>query len=57
MMILIESVVLCLLFTLMVYLMSREPIKTLFHIRGFLIGEALALAVCAPAGVIVRFLP
>ena len=31
MMILIESVVLCLLFTLMVYLMSREPIKTLYN--------------------------
>ena len=27
----IESVVLCLLFTLMVYLMSREPIKTLYN--------------------------
>ena len=31
MIILIESVVLCLLFTLMVYLMSREPIKTLYN--------------------------
>ena len=29
--ILIESIVLCLLFTLMVYLMSREPIKTLYN--------------------------
>ena len=31
MIILIESIVLCLLFTLMVYLMSREPIKTLYN--------------------------
>ena len=28
---LIESVVLCLAFTLMVYVMSREPIKTLYN--------------------------
>ena len=27
----IESVVLCLVFTLMAYLMSREPIKTLYN--------------------------
>ena len=27
----IESVVLCLVFTLMVYLMSREPIKSLYN--------------------------
>ena len=31
MILLIESVILCLLFTLMVYLMSREPIKTLYN--------------------------
>ena len=31
MIILIESVVLCLLFTLMVYLISREPIRTLYN--------------------------
>ena len=31
MLIAIESAVLCLLFTLMVYLMSRKPIKTLFN--------------------------
>ena len=31
MIIAIESVVLCLAFTLMVYLMSREPIKTLYN--------------------------
>ena len=31
MVILIESVVLCALFTLMVYLMSRDPIKTLYN--------------------------
>ncbi|MBR0131427.1 MAG: hypothetical protein IJM08_09005 [Firmicutes bacterium] len=31
MIIAIESAVLCLLFTLMVYLMSREPIKTLYN--------------------------
>ena len=30
MIIVIESIVLCLIFTLMVYLMSREPIKTLY---------------------------
>ena len=30
-MIIIESVVLCLIFTLMVYLMSRNPIKTLYN--------------------------
>ncbi len=30
-MILIESVILCLIFTLMVYIMSREPIKTLYN--------------------------
>ena len=28
-----------------------------FHIRGFFIGEALALAVCAAAGLIVRWIP
>ena len=31
MIIIIESAVLCLIFTLMVYLMSREPIKTLYN--------------------------
>ena len=31
MIIVIESVVLCLVFTLMVYLMSREPIKSLYN--------------------------
>ena len=31
MMIVIESIVLCLLFTFMVYLMSRDPIKTLYN--------------------------
>ena len=31
MIIVIESIVLCVLFTLMVYLMSREPIKTLYN--------------------------
>ncbi|MBR0229932.1 MAG: hypothetical protein IJL94_00940 [Erysipelotrichaceae bacterium] len=31
MILVIESVVLCLAFTLMVYLMSREPIKTLYN--------------------------
>lgn len=31
MIILIESIVLCTLFTLMVYIMSREPIKTLYN--------------------------
>ena len=31
MILLIESVVLCLLFTVMVYAMSREPIKTLYN--------------------------
>lgn len=31
MIILIESVILCLLFTIMVYIMSREPIKTLYN--------------------------
>ena len=31
MIIVIESVILCLLFTLMVYLISREPIKTLYN--------------------------
>ena len=31
MIILIESIVLCVLFTLMVYIMSREPIKTLYN--------------------------
>ena len=31
MIIVIESVVLCLVFTLMVYFMSREPIKTLYN--------------------------
>ena len=29
--IIIESIILCLLFTIMVYLMSREPIKTLYN--------------------------
>ena len=31
MIIFIESIILCLLFTVMVYFMSREPIKTLFN--------------------------
>ncbi|MBQ1341387.1 MAG: hypothetical protein IIY33_02775 [Erysipelotrichaceae bacterium] len=31
MILVIESVVLCLLFTVMVYIMSREPIKTLYN--------------------------
>ena len=31
MILIIESIVLCLLFTVMVYFMSREPIKTLFN--------------------------
>ena len=31
MIIAIESVVLCLVFTLMVYYMSREPIKSLYN--------------------------
>ena len=31
MIIVIESIVLCLLFTVMVYIMSREPIKTLYN--------------------------
>ena len=31
MVILIESVILCAIFTLMVYIMSREPIKTLYN--------------------------
>ena len=31
MIIIIESIILCLLFTVMVYFMSREPIKTLFN--------------------------
>ena len=31
MIIVIEIIVLCLIFTLMVYLMSRDPIKTLYN--------------------------
>lgn len=31
MILLIESIVLCLIFTIMVYLMSRDPIKTLYN--------------------------
>lgn len=31
MIIVIESIILCILFTLMVYIMSREPIKTLYN--------------------------
>ena len=31
MIILIESIVLCLIFTIMVYIMSKEPIKTLYN--------------------------
>ena len=31
MIILIESIILCLIFTIMVYIMSREPIKTLYN--------------------------
>lgn len=31
MILVIESVVLCLIFTIMVYIMSREPIKTLYN--------------------------
>lgn len=31
MILVIESIVLCLLFTVMVYIMSREPIKTLYN--------------------------
>lgn len=66
----IESIVLCALFTLMVYIMSRNPIKTLFtgtedmvdeyhnywfHITGFFIGEGLALVVCALSALVVQF--
>ena len=29
--IVIESIILCILFTLMVYIISREPIKTLYN--------------------------
>ena len=31
MILVIESMVLCVLFTIMVYIMSREPIKTLYN--------------------------
>ena len=31
MILVIESIVLCVLFTIMVYIMSREPIKTLYN--------------------------
>ena len=31
MIIVIESIILCVLFTLMVFVMSREPIKTLYN--------------------------
>ena len=31
MILIIESIILCLLFTVMVYFMSKEPIKTLFN--------------------------
>ena len=31
MIIIIESIILCIIFTLMVYIMSREPIKTLYN--------------------------
>ena len=31
MILIIESVVLCLIFTIMVYIMSRDPIKTLYN--------------------------
>ena len=31
MIIVIESIILCLIFTLMIYIMSREPIKTLYN--------------------------
>lgn len=31
MIIMLESIILCAIFTLMVYLMSREPIKTLYN--------------------------
>ena len=121
MIIVIESVILCALFTLMVYLISRDPIKTLynyppkiqervksldeykdkipaqenkvvaklcaslifldmiwfchdkhfilkgtedmikeyhnywFHIKGFFIGELLALVICGLAGIIIQF--
>ena len=31
MILVIESIILCVLFTIMVYIMSREPIKTLYN--------------------------
>lgn len=31
MILVIESIVLCVVFTIMVYIMSREPIKTLYN--------------------------
>ena len=31
MILVIESIILCLIFTIMVYIMSREPIKTLYN--------------------------
>ena len=110
----VEAIGLCILFTLMVLIIAREPIKTLynyppkiqervksldaykdqipteenkvvakigasilfviilsllmryvngcttfgylFHIKGFLIGEVLALVVCALAGLVVQFI-
>ena len=33
MLILIESIVLCILFTIMVYIMSKDPIKTLYNLN------------------------
>ena len=116
MIVLIESVVLCAIFTLMVFIMSRKPINTLynyppriqervksldeykddiptqvnvwdaivldiiwfchdphfvfigtedmvddyhdywFHIKGFFIGEGLALVVCVLSGLVVHFI-
>jgi hypothetical protein len=35
--------------------MVRDYRDYRFHVRGFLIGEALALIVCAAAGLIVQF--
>ena len=68
MIIAIEGIVLCALFTLPVWFchdkhfvikgtedMVKDYHDYWFHIKGFFIGEVLALAVCALSGVIVQF--
>lgn len=48
---LLESVVACAIFTLFVFLMSRNPIKTIFNYPPALIGMHLGIPTALMAGI------